>query len=51
MKIILCQALDGRWHFGPEMLRAALESDEHGVFNTKAEAKAAAESTGAEVEE
>lgn len=33
--LVVVQALDGRWDFGPEVMRAALESADFGTFPTQ----------------
>lgn len=44
--VIVCQALDGRWHFGPAKTRAGMESDDFGIYPTAEEAGAAARARG-----
>lgn len=39
---VIVQALDGRWNYGPECLRAALESEDFGTFPSKEAALLAA---------
>jgi hypothetical protein len=44
--VIVCQALDGRWHFGPAEQRGGMEGDDFGTYATAEEAGAAARARG-----
>lgn len=48
--VVLVQAIDGRWDYGPQKLVGVMEIDEFGTYESREDAERAARAAGLKVE-